>query len=110
MAHRNRTLRVALAAAVLSVALGATQAAVIPRADTGPDVRARNEATRVFHGWVPTFLKVVRIGTWLTPLPTPPPELEPPATDDPLAPVALDASKDREKLSTRKAVDGADPM
>jgi len=111
MKRRNRNLRVLLVAAVLLLAIGATQAAVIPRASDGSETRSqRTHATRSLHYWVTSVLRLVNLGDWFTPMPNPAPVLQPPSPDLPPNPTPFNAPVDPDATCTRKTVDDNHPF
>ena len=111
MKRRTRNLRFALAASALVLALGATQAAVVPvtpqtRERQSRSVRAHQRPH--FQGWVTGALSVFRFAGWIAPAPASvpsvyvPPSASPTLFGGPEVPLV--------ETTARESVDSHDPI
>ena len=110
MRRRNRSLRVAIVAATLVLALGAAQAAVIPQAKEHNGGRVEKVGPRApYHGFVNGVSKFFRLGQWLMLYPTAPP-VPPnrPVTPPDVRP--LGAPQGTMETTARPIADGCDPI
>lgn len=107
MRRPNSSLRVAIVAAFLVLALGATQAAVLPQAkDVGGDRTFKAGPRAHFHGFLDGVSKFFRLGQWLMVYPTAPPAPVPPSSDT----ETLGAPQRTMETTARPITDDGTPM